>query len=462
MPDTHGSSTIDSDQRLDAGSFFSAMLGFGSSSKDKLETFSIGSRRRLTSPELWEIYETNNFISNVIDAVPDAAGQKWCEYESDSNADEIQEELDKVKPHINQAWKQARLQGWAAVLLLIDDGEQDYRQPVNVRAIRGIRGYNALSGGESGEVTVTEYDDNPFSVTYGEPQLFTITGSNELVHVSRLLLFYGVKNLSRSRGRSRGQLGTSVIDRCYQEFRNFDVGNNAIAATLPDFNLDIFEIPGLAQLLAKQKDFADYISGLAFARSVLKVMMVEAGQGGQNPGGYKIVARQYTGVKDLLEYFKQLFAGATDLPDTLLYGESPDGTTSGKYEMRSWSQYIANQQQTNLLPELKKLINYLHTAGGGVPRKWELKFEPILELDEVEEADVELKQAQRLAILVDKIIVTPDEAAKSLAEGIDVGQAIDLEQRREEMLSLQAFPEGIAQLPPVKEKAEEENTSNES
>lgn len=237
--------------------------------------------------------------------------------------------------------------------------------------------------------------------------------------------------------------------------------SRAIAATLPDFNLDIFEIPGLAQMLAKQKDFKDYISGLAFARSVLKVMMVEAGQGGQNPGGYKIVARQYTGVVEILKHLKQLFAGATDLPDTLLYGESPDGTTSGKYEMRSWSQYIANQQQANLLPELKKLINYLHAAGRGEPQKWELKFESILELDEVEEADIELKQTQRLALLVDKAIVTPDEAAKSLADGIDVGQAIDLDRRREEMLSLQAFPEGIAQLSPTRKRTSEEGNTNE-
>lgn len=461
MNEDNGVHNIDSQPRLDAGSFFSSVLGFGNLNKDKLETFSVGRRRSLISEELYTLYEQNNFIGNVIDAVPDAAGQKWCEYEADSNAEEIQEELDKVKPHINQAWKQARLQGWAAVLLLINDGEQDYRQPVNVRAIRGIRGYNALSGGKSGEITVTEYDDNPFSVTYGEPQLFTITGSNELVHVSRLLLFYGVKNLSKTRGRSHGQLGTSVIDRCYQEFRNFDVGNNAIAATLPDFNLDIFEIPGLAQLLAKQKDFADYISGLAFARSVLKVMMVEAGQSGQNPGGYKIVARQYTGVKDLLEHFKALFAGATDIPHTQLFNESPSGTTSGRYEDKYWSTYIHARQEDSLRPELIKLIGYLHAMRGRVPRKWSLEFPTLFELTEVEEADVELKESQRLALLVDKMIVTPDEAAKSLAEGIDVGQAIDLEQRREEMLSLQAFPEGIAQLPPAREAAEE-NTSAES
>lgn len=454
MPEANGSYTTDT-QRLDMGAFYSAVLGFGNVNKDKMETFRVGARRRLTGMELWELYETNNFIANVIDAVPDAATQKWCIYESDREDDSIQKELEKVKPYINQAWKLARLQGWAAVVMLLNDGVTDYSQPAEERRIRGISGYNALAGGEAGEIAVQKYDENPMSPTYGQPQVFTI--SAQPVHASRLLLFYGVKRLSRL----RGQLGTSVLDRCHQEFRNFDVGNNAIAATLPDFNLDIFEVPGLAPMLAKQKDFAEFIQGIAFARSVLKVMMVEAGNNGsQGAGGYKIISRPYTGVKELLEYYKQLFAGATDLPDTMLYGESPDGQTSGKYEMRSWAQYIANQQQSVLHSELDKLINYLHLTTGTIPKDWSLEFPSILELDESEQADVELKRAQRLGLLVDRQIVTAEEAAHSLADHIDVAKAIDFAAREEEMRSLESFPEGIAQLPHVIEEAEEEDINN--
>lgn len=125
--------------RFDAGQFISSALGFGALNRDKLETFQIGTRRRLSPQELFTLYEQNTFIANIIDVVPDAGTQKWCNYESANDTQEIQQELDKIKPHINQAWKLARLQGWAAVLLLIDDGEFDYSQPVNVRGIRGIR-----------------------------------------------------------------------------------------------------------------------------------------------------------------------------------------------------------------------------------------------------------------------------------------------------------------------------------
>lgn len=432
------------EERLDAGAFWSASLGFGNLNKDKLETFKVGGRQRLNSAELFFLYETNNFVANVIDAVPDAATQKWCKYESDTDSKNIQTELDRIKPYINQGWKLARLVGWAAVVMLINDTEKDYSVPVNTRNIRGISGYTVVSGGDAGEISVTQYDENPFSPTYGQPEIFTIGGNATPVHISRLLLFYGVKRLASLQGRSRSQLGTSVVDRCYQEFRNFDVGNNAIASTLPDFNVDVFAIPGLMKLLAKQKDFASYISGMAFARSVLKVQLVEAGEGGQNAGGYQIINRQYTGVKEMLEYFKNLFAGATDLSHTQLFGESPSGQTSGKYQMRSWSQYIANQQQTNLRPELEKLINYCHVLSGGVPADWSIDFPPILELDETEEADIELKQAQALGILTDKQIATPDEVATALASGIKIGKAIDLEAREVERQALQTFPEGMA------------------
>lgn len=152
--------------RFDAGQFVSSALGFGALNRDKLETFQIGARRKISPTELWQLYESNNFAANVIDAVPNAACQKYVEYESDSDTDVIQAELDKVRSHICQAWKLARLQGWAAVLLLIDDGERDYTKPVNTRNIRGISGYNALSGGNAGEISVFQWDEDPLSVTY--------------------------------------------------------------------------------------------------------------------------------------------------------------------------------------------------------------------------------------------------------------------------------------------------------
>ncbi|MGL5923895.1 anti-CBASS protein Acb1 family protein [Chroococcidiopsis sp.] len=440
------------EQHLDAGAFFSSLLGFGRADTDKLESFSVGSRQRLSPVELFELYETNTFLANVIDNLPDAAVQKWCVYEDDEEAKNIQSELDKIKPFISTAWKMARLVGWAVVLLLVDDGELDYSKPVNMRKIRSVEGYSVLIGGEAGEISVAQFDENPFSLTYGEPILFSTKGS-QLVHVSRLLLFYGVKKLSRHfLTRSHSELGTSVIDRCIKEFRNFDVGNNAIASTLPDFNIDIFAIPGLAQLLAKQKDFANYMQGLALARSVLKVMLVEAGTGGQNAGGYQVLTRQYTGVKEILEYLKQIFAGATDLNHTMLFGESPDGQTSGRYQKESWSQYVANQQSTVIRPLLNTLINYCHAANGSVPTDWSLEFLSILELDEVDKADVELKQAQRIATLVEKMIVTPEEAARAIAEGIDISKAIDLKTREEERQALQTFPEGMTMVNNVNKK----------
>ena len=79
-----------------------------------------------------------------------------------------------------------------------------------------------------------------------------------------------------------------------------------------------------------------------------------------------------------------------------------------------------------------------------MPADWSIDFPPILELDETEEADIELKQAQALGILTDKQIATPDEVATALASGIKIGKAIDLEAREVERQALQTFPEGMA------------------
>lgn len=443
-------------QYLDAGAFISAMLGFGNPLQDKVESFGLAPRKRLTSAELWDLYETDTFIANAIDKVPDAATQKYCTYtvneeQTGSNAKVVQNELERVRPYINQAWKQARLQGWSAVLMYIDDGELDYRNPVNTRKIRGISGYKALCGGNTGEIGILEYDENPFSVTFGEPQLFTVYSAQKpVVHVSRLLLFYGVKKLSRIQnyGVSVGQLGTSIVDRFFQYFRNFDIGNNAIASTLPDFNVDIMKVADLATLLAKKQDFATYISGIAFARNIMKIMLVEAGKDGQNEGDYQIITRQYQGVVEILKYNKGLYAGSVDIPDTLLFNESPDGQTSGRYESNTWAQYVADMQERELRPELNKVIDYVHfTDGSIVPETWELKFPSILQLDQVDKADIDLKLYQGLQYLTTAQIATPEEAAKSLVDQTDVGDCIDLEAREEQNKQIMQFPEGYARVP---------------
>jgi phage-related protein (TIGR01555 family) len=421
---------------------------FAQMDASRLEQFVQGSQatKFLTAANLYELYQENNFIANLVDTLPDNACQKYAiatidDWEGEGE-NPVQSEINKAKPFVNWCWKAARLQGWAAVIVYINDGQKDLSQPVNERSIKGIADYSVRVGGDQGEITVVEWDSNQISPTYGDPILFSVGGTR--VHRSRLMLFHGVKRLSHSQYNSNSsQLGTSVVKRCYQEFRNFQLSNNAIASTMASFNQKILKIKDLATVMASQKSFEQYISGMSLAMNVLGMLLVDA-----ESGDFSIAGHQYGGVPDLLAYYKGIFAGSTDLSHTELFGESPSGQTSGSYQEKQKAQYTHGRQESELLPELNRIARYVCLSQGIAPEDCTIEFPTLYELDAKDQADVNLKNAQSMRTLVGAQggqIVTEDEAAKALARDTTIGDQIDIDAREEMIGALRQEPEGFVQ-----------------
>lgn len=115
---------------------------------------------------------------------------------------------------------------------------------------------------------------------------------------------------------------------------------------------------------------------------------------------------------------------------------------------RYWSGYVANRQNRDLLPQLERYINLLLlsrenvTQGQLIP--FELEFPSLFQLTQQEEQALKDSQsavAERYARIA---AVTPDEIARSLAEGVPLESAIDLEARAKERSALMQMPEGVA------------------
>lgn len=422
-------------QKLDAGLLFSTALGFGqavggkgSCGVDKLESFSIGYRKNLSGEDLAELYRRANPIANLVDLLPDGANQRWMYLSSkvhdEKTLEAAQNFIDGAREEIISTWKKARLYGWAALVMLADDGVLDYSRPLNPAKIKTWRGWRSIAGGAATDISVRDYDENPMSVDYGLPSQFYLRGlEGQTVHRSRLVLMYGIKELRNI--RNNYELGTSIVERAYIAFRNYDAGINTIANSLLDWSVDVLAIEDLTRLMANSKEFANVIAAMTAAKNQLKVMLLEAGK-----SEYKQVQRSYQGVKDVIELLQVALASSADIPIQMLFNVSPSGATSGSWEKDYWAQLVANRQKLELQPLLKQVLDMWFISQRLEP-KYEINFPSILEMNDLEKSEEKYRNAQSqynlsaaLKLLVEAFILAPDEAALVVGENKNLAQAL--------------------------------------
>lgn len=407
-----------------------ASSNFAQINSTSTESFQNPHGSEIQVEQLISLYEQDNFIANLVDHLPERATSKWCHFDMKAELwdgqgaqkkNPIQQTLDDAKDAICTAWKLARLRGWAIVYIhLVGAGEP--QEAVREQSIKGIAGFTALAGGPAGEVTIQSYDENKLSLTYGMPLTYSVDG--QIIHHSRVLLFTGIKRLSRdqiSRNGINHEPGISVIYRSRQAHRNFIAASNAVATKLLNFNQAILKIKDLAQILAKEEDAKSYFQGMSLAKTILNMIVLDA-----DGGDYGMLNTPFTGVHELLEYFKKIFAGSTDLMASELFNESPAGVTSGRFENEYEARYVAAQQESVLTPLLYRIIRYGCAANNYPLDCGELSFPPLYKMDDAQLAKVKLTQAQVIKLLIDARVLTPEEAADALSQGIDIEDAIKL------------------------------------
>lgn len=430
----------------DAGHLVNMLLGFGGL-KDKTANFKPATEGPcLSRTQRLNLYNYCPFIANAIDFPVDDSLQKYVRYSNkneEGDSQPIQALLDGAKDAIAEAWKMARIHGWAGVLLYVDD-TADLMQPL--RKARSIGGFRAYSGGPEGLLTVAEWDDNPISIAYGQPKYFSVGRGGQRIHPDRLLLFYGVKRLGGNdeiQSGNNNELGYSIIDRIYREFQNFDVACQSVASTMPTMFQDTIKIPELAKLSTDLKKLQNYVDGLNRFRSTLNMLAVDAAN-----GGIETVERNYSGIPELVNVFAQLFAGATNIPDTMLFNRSPSGQTSGRYQSESWAQFIAQQQQLNLCTPIEKLVELGHQIYGK-PADWDVNYPSILTLSEKEKTDLDKTKADTIKSL--GTAITPEEARKALENDVPIGQVLDNDSWEGMRSEIAQEPEGttIQPTPPT-------------
>jgi uncharacterized protein len=321
-----------------------------------------------------------------------------------------------ILENLNLASKNARLFGGAVILLYIDDG-RSADQPVDFRNIRAIESMDVLDRWQIAPVINEDalYDYSKathYQIISGDlirqPQLVKI-------HKDRILRFDGEWLPYRIRQRNYGW-GMSTLQTVYDSFRFYSTGISSAATLLTEFDIFVHKIRGLSSMLAagKEKDVRDRLVLNDMSKSIYRGYAVDA-----EKEELDFISRNFGGIGEILEKLRVDIIGASQIPHTILFGESPGGLGStGRSEERDFTKHLGDYQASHYKRPLQHLMRMIMMSKEGptkgkVPDSWRISFNDLFQLNERESADVRARVAAVDGRMVQLGILHPQEVRQA-------------------------------------------------
>jgi len=335
-----------------------------------------------------------------------------------------------ILEHLNLAAKNSRLYGGACLLLFIDDGRPAY-MPVDKRNIRRIEEIECLDRWQIAPVINEENLYDYSKATYYQIISGDLINEPTLtyIHKDRILRFDGDWLPYRIRQRNYGW-GMSSLQTVYDSFRHYWTGLNSAATLLTEFDIFVHKVRGLAAMLAagKESSIRDRLQVNDMSKSIYRGYAIDA-----EKEELEFISRNFGGIGEILEKLRVDIIGASKIPHTVLFGESPSGLGStGRSEERDFAKTLADYQSVHFKRPMKKLMEYIMLSkegptNGKVPDSWRIAFNPLFELNEREMADVRARVAAVDGRYIQLGVLTPKEVADARYGGSEWSMELTLD-----------------------------------
>ena len=391
----------------------------------------------LTQEELENLY-SEWIPKRIIDIVAEQAtrkgfkvlfGGEGAEAKVVSGIEQVIEDL-YILENLGLACKNARLFGGAVILLYIDDG-RGADQPVDRKNIRSIQGMEVLDRWQIAPVITEEnlYD-------YSKATKYQIISGDLIqnpaltyIHKDRILRFDGEWLPYRIRQRNYGW-GMSTLQSVYDSFRFYSSGVSSAATLLSEFDIFVHKLRGLSTMLAagKEKDVRERLVLNDMSKSVYRGYAIDA-----EKEELDFISRNLSGVGDILEKLRIDIIGASQIPHTILFGESPGGLGStGRSEERDFTKMLGDYQGAHFKRPMKQLMELILLSkdgptNGTIPDSWRVKFNDLFELNEREKADVRARVAAVDGRYVQLGVLSPKEVADARYGGSEWSMELTLD-----------------------------------
>lgn len=359
------------------------------------------------------MYSYNWLCSKVVDVPVDDATRKWrniliSDPKKKEEIEEIYTALD-IKGKFNLAMKWARVFGGAAIIIVIEG--DDLAQPLDITKIRKGSLKNLLVL-DRWNIYPGQANRNILSDNFGKPETYTVAREGQAIHHTRVVKFFGMVPTIHQAERNNFW-GLSLYTKLWEPISQSQEISNSIASAIYESNLDVYRINGLNDMIAEGSDDL-VIARLKIAHEMKGVVN---GIALDKEDEYEKKSNRFTDLPNIDDRGIQKVAGASKIPVTKLLGISPSGLgATGDSENRDYYDDVQAIQENEIRPRLDYIDQVVMASSFGVDVIFKYEFNPLQQVTESQQAEIDAKNATRDQIYFDMDILTESDVLAQLAE----------------------------------------------
>ncbi|GKV70270.1 hypothetical protein NCCP2716_27680 [Sporosarcina sp. NCCP-2716] len=385
--------------------------GYG---KDALSRQEPGFRRGLTDADISEMYATNRIVQNIIEIPAEDMTRNWFTLRMDD--EKLKRNIMSKLADLNarEAFKKMRvferLRGDGFISLGVTQSSQfQLSDRLDETKLKRVDYIHAFSGQK---VTDFILNDDMFSPQFGQVETFKMKRRNNngiilpnngetLVHSSRLLH-------DQSRRLEDEHRGQSLLEPLYDIITVLDTSLWSVGQILYDYAFKIYKSEGIEDMNPEEKNELSMLMDYMFRTEALAII-----------GSKEELKKESTntaGLKDMLDYTWDMLSAAARMPKSVIKGQEAGTITGAQYDVMNYYVRIAAHQENELKPNLERLIRLLMMAedelGGRIDPnslEWEIKFNPLWQVDPKTDAEIRKIQAQTDEIYLKGGVLLTDE-----------------------------------------------------
>ncbi len=308
----------------------------------------------------------------------------------------------------------ARKGGGAALFMDIDDGQrnedgtQDTSKPVDPMRIQRV---GELTLFDRWELNVVGFEHDLAAGDLYRPTGWKLVNlGGKLVHPSRMLVMQGIELSPREMSMNEG-MGQSVVDAVWKAARDWMTSHSYMAEAVARKTQGVLKMPALegAMTGCDSKAVEDRIDMLALWMGALGDIALTGEE------SYEVHDRSMAGLPEAVRTFFQQLVVETEIPMTILGGQTPGGLNTGENagEWQSWTSYLGGQLVRVYNPPIRTYLTYVSLAANAsqieFPDDWDLEWDDLYELNATEFSTAVAQLATAGALLVQTGAYSEDE-----------------------------------------------------
>jgi phage-related protein (TIGR01555 family) len=436
-----------------------AQLGWGTNNQSSASTYTLTyqSRNRI---QLEAAYRGSWIVAAAVDAIPEDMTRCGIEM-SGLDPDEvtaIENDMTNlgIWDRLCENGKWARLYGGSLAVMLIDG--QDLSTPLRPETVgKGqFKGLLILDrwmvSPPVGEV-VTEYGPD-----MGRPVYYNVIADYSAIpkakiHYSRVIRMEGADLPFYQRVAENGW-GLSVLEPLWDRLIAFDSASVGVGQLVYKAHLRVTKIKGLRDIIAAG---GPALAGLRAQMEFTRLAQTNEGMTVLDvEDDFSTHQYAFSGLSDVLIQFAQQLSGATGIPLSRLFGQSPSGLSdTGEGPRRQYHEKVHQRQEKELRTPLQRLLSVMSMSTLGKPLDdgFQFAFRTLDDAPESEKADIATKKTDAVVKAVDANLIKPSTGMKELKASAPVtgmfGNISDDDIQEAEEQEKNAPPPGEMDLPDV-------------